>query len=543
MTASIFFIGNFNKHSVCQSNPEARPKQTPSSNRSADRGLQIDMTRYLNWRSKELSKFRHPTCDGLLFSSTLLLLDAVDGIVGRQLREARKWLTLQQFLDYLVWALLAGLGLLAVGRATSPHLPGFTALGFLVIAVPLLVALLGSLWKWRSLRAVARELDSRACTKDRFITALGLPEHEQGMLVNAARQETSAFASTLLVGEQLRPKLPWKKALWLMIPVVALGLVEGLKEWRTGLLAPELESARQLLEQARHIAERQAEEDKEFHQIVAELKDSEQQLAGSSEPLREALRTLAALEEKLAQQSELSASERNALADALAQDHAELASNLRAARNSQAAQEVARLDPAELAKALEQAARHLESRRLRELANQDARTMQLQLGVMLSASTGLGGEEGRRRFVTTLREMKAGIHNASQDASQGGVGIDLSDGSEKKSSAAAAEDSEAAGAPGSELDLGRGSDLGQESELLANPEGSEDFLEGEHGEGASLVELFRASGGDDPKARRAYRSAYQVAAPAALDAMNQEKIPAGSRLLVRRYFEAIRPKE
>jgi hypothetical protein len=523
MTASIFFIGNFNKHSVCQSNPEARPKQTPSSNRSADRGLQIDMTRYLNWRSKELSKFRHPTCDGLLFSSTLLLLDAVDGIVGRQLREARKWLTLQQFLDYLVWALLAGLGLLAVGRATSPHLPGFTALGFLVIAVPLLVALLGSLWKWRSLRAVARELDSRACTKDRFITALGLPEHEQGMLVNAARQETSAFASTLLVGEQLRPKLPWKKALWLMIPVVALGLVEGLKEWRTGLLAPELESARQLLEQARHIAE--------------------QQLAGSSEPLREALRTLAALEEKLAQQSELSASERNALADALAQDHAELASNLRAARNSQAAQEVARLDPAELAKALEQAARHLESRRLRELANQDARTMQLQLGVMLSASTGLGGEEGRRRFVTTLREMKAGIHNASQDASQGGVGIDLSDGSEKKSSAAAAEDSEAAGAPGSELDLGRGSDLGQESERLANPEGSEDFLEGEHGEGASLVELFRASGGDDPKARRAYRSAYQVAAPAALDAMNQEKIPAGSRLLVRRYFEAIRPKE
>ena len=74
-------------------------------------------------------------------------------------------------------------------------------------------------------------------------------------------------------------------------------------------------------------------------------------------------------------------------------------------------------------------------------------------------------------------------------------------------------------------------------------QGSEDFVEGEIGEGASLVQLFRAAGNDDPQARRAYRSAYQVAAPAALDAVSQEKIPAGSRLLVRRYFEAIRPKE
>ncbi len=469
------------------------------------------------------------------------MLDAVDGIVGRQLREARKWLALQQFLDYAVWALLAGLGLLVVGRAASPQLRSFAVFGFVVIAIPLLAALLGSLWKWKSLREVARELDWRASTKDRFVTALELPEHE-GILVNAARQETSAFASTLPVGVHLRPRLPWKKTLWLVIPLVALGVVEGLKEWRTRLLAPELESARQLLEQARYVAERQAEKDKEFHQIVEQLKDSEQQLEGSSEPLREALRTLAALEEKLSQQSELSASERNALADALAQNHAELASNLRAARNSEAAEEAARLDPAELAKALEQAARHLESRRLRELANQDARTMQLQLGLMLGASSGFGGEQGRRRFVTTLREMKAGIQNTSQDASQGGPGIDLSHEGEKSSSAAA-DDSEAAGAPGSELDLGRGSDLDQEAERLASPEGSEDFLEGEHGEGASLVQLFRASGGDDPKAQRAYRSAYQVAAPAALDAMNQEKIPAGSRLLVRRYFEAIRPKD
>ena len=93
------------------------------------------------------------------------------------------------------------------------------------------------------------------------------------------------------------------------------------------------------------------------------------------------------------------------------------------------------------------------------------------------------------------------------------------------------------------MDLGRGSELGEEAEPLVAQEGSEDFLQGEIGDGASLVQLFRAAGGDDPEARRAYRSAYQAAAPAALDAVNQENIPAGSRLLVRRYFESIRPKD
>ena len=128
------------------------------------------------------------------------------------------------------------------------------------------------------------------------------------------------------------------------------------------------------------------EVDKEFHQIAEELKDSEQELAGSSEPMREALRTLAELEETLSRPSELSDAERSALADALAQNHAELASDLRAGRNAEAAQTAAQLDPAELAKALEQAARHLESKRLRELASEQPEIVQLQLGVMLDGS-------------------------------------------------------------------------------------------------------------------------------------------------------------
>ena len=54
-----------------------------------------------------------------------------------------------------------------------------------------------------------------------------------------------------------------------------------------------------MLEQARELAERQAEGDKEFNHIAEQLKETEQELAESSEPLREALRTLAELEERL----------------------------------------------------------------------------------------------------------------------------------------------------------------------------------------------------------------------------------------------------
>lgn len=466
----------------------------------------------------------------------------MDGIVVRQLREARRWLTLQQFLDYAVWALLIGFGLLAAGRMASPIFSVSATFGLMAIACPLALAYLGGFLRWRSLRVVASELDARAHTKDRFLTALALADSDAGVLSDAAQRETTAFAATLRVGDYLRPKPPWKKALWLLIPLAALGLVEGLKEWRAAHRAPELANARQLLEQARQVAAHQAEVDKEFHQIAEQLKDAEQQLPASSEPLREALRTLAELEERLSQQSELSAAETNALAEALAQKHAELASNLRSAKNAEAARAIAQLDPAELADALEQAARHLESRRLRELMSQDSGTMQLQLGVMLGSSSGFDGETGRRRFVSALRELKTGTHSTPQDSAQSGEGLDASQGNEESSSSAS-DNSSPAGAPGSEKDLGRGSDLAEEAEALVTPEGSEELLAGEIGEGASLVQLFQAAGGDDPKARRAYRSAYQVAAPAALDAINQEKIPTGSRLLVRRYFESIRPKD
>ena len=101
------------------------------------------------------------------------------------------------------------------------------------------------------IRASGRQRTGRASRhQDRFLTALDLPRIEESLLSDAARRETSRFAARLRVGDYLRPRLPWRNALWLLLPLAALGIIEGLKEWRAGQLAPELASARQLLEQA-----------------------------------------------------------------------------------------------------------------------------------------------------------------------------------------------------------------------------------------------------------------------------------------------------
>ena len=488
-----------------------------------------------------LSRIDHHFRYVLIFFAALLLLDAVDGIVVRQLKEARRWLVLQQFLDYAVWGLFTGLAVLAVSRATSPSFSRAEVSWPIAIVCPLTLAALAGLYRWRSLKSVARELDVRAKTKDRFLTALALPTSETGPLFDAARRETSAFASTLRLGEHLRLSAPGKKALWLVLPLAALGLLEGFHEWRANRLAPELAIAQKLIEQVRRAAELEAQKDKGFQQITEQLQNAERQLTHSPEPLREALRTLAELEQKLSPQSELDAAETIALAEALARDHTELASNLRSGKNADAARGVAQLDPAELANALEQAARHLETRRLRELADQPPAAAKLQLGMMLDSSRGRGNETGRR-FVSVLRDMKSGTQGSARQGTQGLESVEAAPGSEE-STASATDNAPPAGEPGSENDLGRGSDLAEEAERVIPPPGSEDFVAGEIGEGASLVELFHAAGNDDPKARRAYHSAYQAAAPAALDAVSREQIPAGSRLLVRRYFEGIRPKE
>ena len=468
----------------------------------------------------------------------------------RKLGEARWRLTIQRFLHLGVSAVVAGLSLVFVWYGLGLFSPGMRAWPVPAVvalgAAPLLAAAGLALFWWRSLVDVAREVDARAATRDRFLTVLQLDRNEASSLTQAIRTEVAAFASCLQLKDHLRWKIPGRKLLWLLVPLAGLAGTELFRHWRE--TRPEVAEARQIVEKARLAANDQAKETPGFEKVVRELEIVRERLSESPEPLRDALRALAELEQKLSASaggaSALSSGEAAALAEALAGGHSKLAADLRSGHNADAAEGVARMDPEALAQALAEAARHVENVRLRELARQGGARAQKQLVSMLQNSGGTAGDSARRKFLSELSDIKSGTQaaNGETDGGKDGEAGESPDGAEK-SAPARADNAPPGGGAGSEKDLGRGTDLAGEADPGQDLRAVEDFVPGRAGEGASLGESFRSAGGDDPKAAQAYRSAYRSALPAALDAVNREEIPSGSRLLVRRYFEAIRPKE
>jgi hypothetical protein len=383
-------------------------------------------------------------------------------------------------------------------------------------------------------------VDVRIGTKDRFATELQTTG--QSPWAAAMHREVAVYAANLRVGEQLRLRGPGRGFLWLLLPLAALGILEGVHHVQLAGRKDELIAAEEMIKKARDAAA----DDKELAKAAEDLAAVEKKLPDSQEPLREALRALAELERKLAAgggQNALTPAEAAALADAVAAEAPQLAGELRSGDTRGAADSVAKLDPAALAKALEEASKHLENRRLQELARD--RQAQQQLGAILRSSPG-EGQGQRKKFLSALRDIKQGNNSGDKKAGENSPGdgdpSEAPNGGEKPDSGLA-DNAPPGGAPGSEKDLGKGSDLGGQKDPEAADARPEEFVAGQMAEGASLVEMLRAAGGDDPKAQRAWKSAWQTAAPAALDAVAREEIPPGSRLMVKRYFEAIRPKE
>ncbi len=462
----------------------------------------------------------------------------------QKLREARGRLVGNTFLQSSAWALLAGLSAVVVlrGVALAGHREVLIAVPW-VLALPLVAAWVFAIFRWRSMGEVAREVDARMGTKDRFSTEWQVTEETPWTA--ALHREVAVYAETLSLRKNLRLPFPGRNFLWLVIPLLALLGLESFHRLRVAGLADELAGARQILDEAQKAAATQ-KENPEVAQAAKEIAQAIKNLPDSNEPLRDALRALAELERKLSSAGgpdALSPAETAALAEALAGSSPQLAAELQSGDHQRAAESVAKLDSEALAKALEQAAKHLESRKLQELAqNQQARQ---QLGSILKSSKGDGNGQGRKKFLSALRDIKQGTGGESGEGENSGEEGDPNDapnGGEKPESGLA-DNAPPGGAPGSEKDLGQGADLGGGNPALSEAGGPEEFVAGQMGDGASLVEMLRAAGGDDPAARRAWKSAYQSAAPAALDAVSQEEIPAGSRLLVKRYFEAIRPKD
>lgn len=455
----------------------------------------------------------------------------------QKLAEARGRLILRQFVAELPWALLIGFfAVVALRAAWFFKYPVPWWMGVVGLVAPLIFILLVAMWRWRTAEGVARALDAEAATKDRFLTMLG--HREEGAMGQLLRGEAEIFIKKLEVRAHLPLRWRGRAFVWLLLPIVALGGLEYAREWRRAHPHPQLAEAQELLEKVKQAAA----ERKDLEKIAAELEEKKQELADSSDPLREALRTMAGLEERLSQNSGLTAAEAEALADALEAQNAALAKNLREGNRAEAARQLGEVDPKALADALKQAAKHLENKRLEELSQQQAQVMRA--GVQsLTNPQGEGQGGSGSQFRAAMRDIKNGAGDQKQQGgSPQGQPNGAPDGSEK-ADPSTADNAPPGGAPGSEKDLGKGDELAGEAESVPTPMAADDSLSGEQGEGTSVVQMLRMPGADDPQARTQYRSAYQTAEAAALDAVNREEIPIGSRLLVRKYFEAIRPKE
>jgi hypothetical protein len=465
----------------------------------------------------------------------------VNPTVRQKLSEARWRLVRNDFFRGAVWALLVGLSGLVVLRAVAAvrEVPQAVPVAAGLLVLPLLVVLALAGFRWRSFSAVAREVDARAGTKDRFTAALA--GSGGGVWSGALQREVSVYAADLRLEGPLRPQVSWRSGIWLLIPLLVWAGWEGFQRAQEMGRAEELAAARRMLEQVKI----SAGSEPELAAAVDELDQKLRSLPKSTEPLHDALRTLAELERKLSGSSGgdgLSAAEEAALAEALAFESPQLAGQLQSGDRQAAADSVSALDPSALAKALEQAARHVESRRLQELARSGQ--AQQRLGAMLKPSSG-GGGEARKKFLSALRDIKQGGQGEPKEGENSREHAEPADapGGGEKPQSGLADNTPPGGSPGSEKDLGQGAELGAEKDALREAAGPDEFVAGQMADGASLVEMLRAAGGDDPTAQRAWKSVYETAAPAALDAVVQEEIPPGSRLLVKKYFEAIRPKE
>ncbi len=82
---------------------------------------------------------------------------------------------------------------------------------------------------------------------------------------------------------------------------------------------------------------------------------------------------------------------------------------------------------------------------------------------------------------------------------------------------------------------------GEETQLDSNR--VREQVSGIQGDGASEIETIRSTENGEETVGRSYRDAYREYSKAAEKALDSEPIPLGQRQVIRRYFEAIRPRE
>lgn len=529
----------------------------------------------------------------------------IDNVL-RNLRNARLRLGLQAFLNALVkMGLLAGAVLILIAAANrwlldqmpfDPRVAGMAAVAAVFAAVLVAIA------QRRSLPQVAGIIDRLGATRDRFLTALHFSKEPRDEEMRGfAVQECVRFVQGGKFGELIKVRIP-KQAVYLLVPIITLALLQW--EARQIFAAREADAAagraavedtaKKLEDLAKQTAK--ANEDaksEELKKIAEQLKRSAEELRANAknaeEGAKSALRELSALEEMIKEmqksQGGMTPEEMKAMAKALEQQDAtkDAASEMNKGNLAKAAEELEKAmqkladqkdekTAEEVKKALEDAIKRLAEQK--QLSEQ-MQKLQQQLQRM-AAEKGGDSNEAAKQLADMLRKMAQGKSGQSKGSQQGASAMknlmsalqnmkfsegqsegENQPGGENDSSAVVVQSfskdgqpglpmpgnpDQPSGQPGSEKDTGTSDTPFGKDKNTASKDGKEQQLTGRMGDGESMQEAL-TSAGDQSKSRRAYKDLYEAMAPAAQDAVLQENIPLGSRFFIKRYFEAIRPKE
>ncbi|MEQ1851603.1 MAG: hypothetical protein ABMA01_08425 [Chthoniobacteraceae bacterium] len=451
---------------------------------------------------------------------------------------------------------------------------------------------------------VARTVDAIGATRDRLLTGLLFSRKPDPTamesLALAARYVRGRDFRPLL------PIRPPRELAWLGAPIAVLALLwwdamhmASTRERRAETEAAAISGTTDGIERLAREIERQADHSKEaeLKKLAGRLRQSAEQMraeaARGGDAQKAALRELAMLEQwvkELRRPGTATPDELKTLADALmkheqtreAAKDIETGDLARASKKlGQAAQEQNAASAEKLRQTIEQALDHL-ARRKEEISRQIEKLREQ------AGENGGGRQDLLRQIAEMLDEQQrsGNVARREKDAAQKGGGKPLTDEDLKKLLGALenlknqqqggepqegeagqrGEDSQERVAtmnfgPGKnpERDSGEGVDFptglpgdGKDKGTTENPLGKQaaapgeagpkDRLSGKLGAGESLSAATPGVATGGGKAARRYRELYDAAAADAEDAVTQENIPLGSRLLIKRYFEAIRPR-
>jgi len=522
--------------------------------------------------------------------------------VSTLLRGLRRRWVVRRFLDASAAGALAAAGAwlaadAALHFSAPPHGPldPLAAAGAVLGAALLAGAI--AVRRWPALPQVAVLADRRGATKDRVVTALALESGSGGEVEALARAECAAY----LARTDLRPLFPLhppRAGAWLVVPLVALALLRvDFSNQRAAARATAAQAqasvagtAQEIEQLARKVEQlRERDRSEALRQLAEQLQRSAERLRAQSDPAeaqKSALRELSTLEDAMRelQRQPSPAEEMKELARALAplpgmQDvlkalnEKNLADAQRALDRAKEAQKTAPERPGgeQIEKALRDAVRNLAERRqlsqaLQKLAEQmqqhgaqsAAQQAMQHLSQMLQQAQqgGASSDDSAGQRQMTMKELISALENmkfgeGDGRGQQGGGGRNAGDGPQVAIQSFAQSDpnhppqpgdaAQPSGKPGSERDLGTSATpFGGKS--APQDKGGELALKGQLGQGETLS-MMLPSAGDKSRSARRYKDLYEAAAAAAQDTVQQENIPLGSRFLIKRYFDSIRPQE